>query len=98
MTMIVESKTGFIEAEGGPLYYEVAGEGHPLVLIHAGVADHRMWDDQLAVFAQRYRVVRYDTRAYGKTPVGDQAYSNRQDLYDLLKYLGIEKSYALGVS
>ena len=90
--------TGVLDAEGGPLYYEVAGEGHPLVLIHAGVADHTMWEDQFGVFASHYRVVRYDTRGYGKSPVGENAYSNRQDLYDLLTHLGIEKTYVIGVS
>ncbi len=90
--------TGFIEAEGGPLYYEVAGEGHPLVLIHAGVADNTMWDDQFDVFAQRYKVIRYDTRGFGKSPVGDKDYSNRQELYQLLKRLGVEKAYVMGIS
>lgn len=36
------------DVNGARLYYEVAGEGHPLVLIHAGIADSRMWDDQVA--------------------------------------------------
>src|SRR5262249_10957646 len=84
--------------QGGPLYYEVAGEGHPLVLIHAGVADHTMWDDQMDAFAQHYRVICYDTRGFGKTPVVDRDFSNRQDLYDLLKHLGVERAYVIGVS
>jgi 3-oxoadipate enol-lactonase len=93
-----QSTSGFIDAQGGPLYYEVAGQGHPFLLIHAGVADHSMWDDQWELFAQRYRVIRYDTRGYGKTPVGDRDYSNRQDIYDLFKHLGVDKAYVLGVS
>lgn len=98
MTESTQITNGYIEAQGGPLYYEVAGEGHPLVLIHAGVADHTMWDDQFSIFAQRYQVIRYDTRGFGKTPGGDKDYSNRQELYELLKHLGVEKAYVLGVS
>src|SRR5437016_2801424 len=98
MTETMQTTTGTMEAQGGPLYYEVAGEGHPLVLIHAGVADHTMWDDQFSVFAQHYKVIRYDTRGFGKSPGGDKDYSNRQELYQLLKHLGVEKAYVMGVS
>src|SRR5436190_24202073 len=93
-----EKTTGVLEAQDGPIYYEVAGEGHPLVLIHSGVADHTMWDDQFDTFAQRYRVIRYDTRGFGRSPLVDKDYSDRQDLYDLLKHLGVERAYVLGVS
>ena len=44
-------KTGMVEVNGARIYYEVAGEGDPLVLVHAGIADSRMWEDQLIVFA-----------------------------------------------
>ena len=76
----------YLDVEGGKLYYEVLGQGHPLVLIHAGVADCTMWDEQIGPFSRRYRVIRYDTRGYGRTTTEDVAYSNRQDLYELLKH------------
>jgi pimeloyl-ACP methyl ester carboxylesterase len=60
-------QTGFVETNGTKLYYEMMGEGHPLVLIHGGYIDRRMWDDQLAVFAQHYQVIRYDVRGFGKS-------------------------------
>jgi pimeloyl-ACP methyl ester carboxylesterase len=74
------------------------GEGHPLVLIHAGVADCRLWNDQFALFAQHYKVIRYDLRGFGKTQSESVSFSYRQDLYDLLKHLGIEKAHVLGLS
>jgi len=92
------STTGYVAIEGGKLYYEVAGVGHPFVLIHAGVADNHMWDDQFAAFAQRYRVIRYDEREFGLTTSENVSYSNRQDLYDLLHHLGVEKAYLMGCS
>jgi pimeloyl-ACP methyl ester carboxylesterase len=71
-------QTGFVELNGANIYYEVAGDGPPLVLLHAGIADARMWDDQFAVFAQQYRVIRYDMRGYGKTAMVDGSYAHRQ--------------------
>jgi pimeloyl-ACP methyl ester carboxylesterase len=38
--------SGFVQVEGGRLYYEAVGDGPPLVLIHAGFLDSRMWDSQ----------------------------------------------------
>ncbi len=94
-----ERIAGTLRADGGPLYYEVAGRGHPLVLIHAGVADHRMWDGQFELYAQHYRVVRYDTRGFGRSTVAEgHTFSNRRDLLELMNHLGIESAYVTGVS
>lgn len=98
MSDVTNAQSGTIEAAGGPLYYEVAGAGHPLLLVHAGIADHRMWDDQWDEFSRRYRVIRYDTRGFGGTPILDRSYSNRQDILDLLTHLGIDRTYIIGVS
>ncbi len=46
-----QRETGIAEVNGAKLYYEVTGSGQPLVLLHAGIADRRMWDDQFDVFA-----------------------------------------------
>src|SRR2546421_12366832 len=51
-------QTGFAEINGTTLYYEVAGAGHPFVLVHGHLLDRRSWDEQFAIFAQRYRVIR----------------------------------------
>jgi pimeloyl-ACP methyl ester carboxylesterase len=93
-----QSQTGFLPVEGARLFYEVAGQGHPLVMVHAGVADHTMWDGQFAEFARKYRVIRYDTRAFGQSITADVEFSNRRDLYDLLKHLGVDKTYVMGLS
>jgi 3-oxoadipate enol-lactonase len=92
------AETGFLEVNGGRLYYEVEGEGHPLTLIHAGIANLRMWDDQVPAFAERYRVIRYDTRGFGQTETDDVPFSNRADIAALLDHLGVASTYLLGVS
>jgi pimeloyl-ACP methyl ester carboxylesterase len=98
MTRTTQPQTGFVAVNGTGVYYEVLGEGHPLVLLHGGYMDRRMWDDQFAVFAEHYRVIRYDIRGFGKTDMPQVPYFDVQDLYELLKHLQIEKTYLLGLS
>lgn len=93
-----QAESGFAEVNGAKLYYEVAGSGHPLVLCHAGIADNRMWDDQMPVFAERYRVIRYDHRGFGQSNLPPGPFSWSEDLYGLLTQLGVEKAHIVGVS
>jgi pimeloyl-ACP methyl ester carboxylesterase len=90
----MDSITGFFNG----LYYEVAGEGHPLVLIHGGLVNSGLWDDQFEVFAGQYRTVRYDVRGFGKSKSPTAYFSNHGDLRDLLDFLGIRRAYVLGLS
>ena len=96
--MTQSTNTGFIEINGAPLFYEVAGEGFPLVLIHAGIADSRMWDEQFAAFAQRYRVVRYDWRGCGRSSIPAGLFAQHEELRELLQHLGIARTHILGLS
>lgn len=91
-------ETGYLEFDGGRLYYDVTGEGFPLVFIHAGIADSRMWDDQVSFFSERCRVIRYDTRGFGRTTTGEVAYSNRRDLLALLDHLNVPEAVLIGCS
>ncbi len=91
-------ETGFAAVEETELYYEVAGTGHPLVLIHGGLVDSRMWDEQFGLFARHYRVVRYDARGFGRSPLPATPYSNVRDLRGLLHALRIERAHVLGLS
>ncbi len=84
----LNSTTGFLEVPGASLYYECAGQGYPLVLIHAGIADSRMWDEQVAAFAPRYRVIRYDVRGFGQTRLGAGSFANYEDVAALLDASG----------
>lgn len=91
-------QTGFAALNGTEFYYETAGSGHPLVLVHAGICDSRMWDDQFARFAHHYQVVRYDLRGYGQTPAVAGPFAHHDDLYALLQSLGIGRIHLLGCS
>jgi len=89
---------GFVEISGAPLYYEVLGTGHPLVLLHEGFADGRMFDDQVAAFAARYRVIRYDRHGSGRSGVPTVPYTHYDALRALLRHLDVERTYVLGMS
>ena len=62
---IPQSKSGFINIDNAKLYYEIAGTGTPFVMIHAGVADSRQWNNEFTYFSQSNQVIRYDMRGYG---------------------------------
>lgn len=82
----------------GTLYYETAGDGEPIVLIHAGIANLNLWDAQWQALAQQYRVVRYDMRGYGRSADVWETPTHRQDVVDLMAELGIEKAHLIGCS
>src|SRR5437764_509921 len=65
MTEMHDVTTGYVDVDGTRLYYEMAGTGHPLIMLHAGIANLHFWDDQWEPFSRAYRVVRYDLRGYG---------------------------------
>jgi 3-oxoadipate enol-lactonase len=98
MPVTDRSESGVLEVPGGRLWYEVAGSGPAVVLIHAGVADSSMWDEQFGVFAERYRVIRYDTRGFGRSPTEDVSFSNRDDLRRVLEHLAVDRAALVGVS
>jgi len=91
-------KTGMVEVNRTSLYYEMMGDGQPLVLIHGGLLDSRMWDGQFKAFSPLYQVIRYDFRGYGKSALPKGKYSHVKDLYGLLKILGIEQAHIIGLS
>lgn len=80
------------------LYYEVTGEGQPLVLVHSDGFDRRLWDEQCTAFADRYTVVRYDVRGHGQSPPPTKPYSDAEDLYSVFQWLHIEKAHLVGLS
>ena len=91
-------ETGYVDVTGGRLYYEVEGDGPAVTLVHAGVANLRMWDGQVAAWRDRFRVIRYDTRGFGRTITEDVPYSNRGDLAAVLDHVGVEQTHLLGLS
>ena len=89
------TKSGFVTNGNAQLYYETAGTGTPFVMIHAGVADSRQWDNEFAFFGQEYQVVRYDMRGYGKSEPVDGEFSHMDDLTAVLNALELHEPVIL---
>lgn len=83
---------------GVPVAYDEAGEGSPLLLIHAGIADRRMWDDVMPLLAGKHRTIRFDLRGYGDTPLPDGPFCWTSDAGELLRALAVERADIVGVS
>lgn len=96
--MTTNKEAGFIKIEGAKVYYQVEGEGEALVLIHAGVADSRMWDGMVATLAEQFRVIRYDLRGFGQSKDMPARFSNVEDLAQILDHFGIKEAYITGIS
>lgn len=80
------------------LHHEVAGEGDSVVLLHSTVCDSRMWDSEFAALADRYRVLRYDLRGFGRSPLPPESWSSVDDLSALLDEVGIGAAALVGLS
>ncbi len=81
------------------LAYDVAGTGRPVVLLHSGVTDRRMWNPQWATLAAAgFRTVRADFRGFGDTPVPDEPYRDADDVRDLLDRLSLDSVTLVGSS
>src|SRR5687768_1617218 len=57
-----------------------------------------MWDEQVAALRDAYRVIRYDTRGYGKTRVDDVPYSNSGDVALVMDHFGADSAHVVGLS
>lgn len=85
------------------VHHETAGpDDAPAVVLSASLgSDLRMWEPQVAPLAQHFRVVRYDHRGHGQSPVPDGPYRIEEladDLLGVLDQLGIERAHLCGVS
>jgi 3-oxoadipate enol-lactonase len=87
-----------LETNGARISYEVAGAGEPVVFVHAGVANLRMWDAEAAALRDAYRVIRLDTRGYGETETEAVEYSDRADIAALLDHLSEPAAHVVGLS
>lgn len=66
------------------LWVESEGAGEPVVMLHAGVADHRMWHAQMTAPGPQFRVLAYDRRGFGRTQHADEPFSHVDDLLAVL--------------
>ena len=91
------------KVNGVNIYYEVTGDGFPLVLSHEFAGTYKSWESQVRFFSRRYQVVTYNHRGFPPSDVPEKASDYSQDilvedLYQLLRHLGIKEAYVGGCS
>ncbi len=88
-----------IEVDGGTVWADdTGGDGAPLVLLHPGVGDSRIWDPVLPALAAKYRVIRYDARGFGQSPAPTAEFSLLRDLVTVLDHYGVKRAAIVGCS
>lgn len=80
------------------LWRETTGSGPPVLLIHAGICDARMWDRQMKTLAVGRRVVRCDLRGFGRTPLLPGSYADADDLVELIEGERLGPAVLVGAS
>ena len=80
------------------LSYEVSGSGAPVVFLHQGIADSRVWDHQWISFAPAYMLVRCDLPGFGRTPIERVPVTYARDVADALDAAGVSQAAVIGGS
>ena len=94
-----EVETGVAKFGQSEIYYEVAGSGEPtVVLMHGGLLDCHMWDEQFELLAKTNRVLRYDASAHGNSTLPPDVYWDHADLREVMNTLEIERAVLVGLS
>jgi pimeloyl-ACP methyl ester carboxylesterase len=93
--------TGYVEAGGIDYYYEIHGEGEPLLLLHGGLGSIDMFDPILPALAEHRRVVAVDLHGHGRTELGSRPIDPKaigDDLAAILGELGYDQVDVVGYS
>ena len=91
----------FAKLDDVELYYEVTGDGYPILLGHGGFSDITEWDPQVEALSRHYRVIRYDRRGCGRSLPKDVPQLTElwvEDIKQLMDSLGLEQAFIGGVS
>jgi pimeloyl-ACP methyl ester carboxylesterase len=91
-------EAGYVEVEGGRIFYEAAGQGPAVVMIHDGVLHRETWNAQFAEFAKSRRVLRWDRRGYGRSEAPTAPFVNIDDLHAVMTALGVARATLVGCS
>ena len=83
---------------GARIHYERSGSGLPLVMLHAGIADSRMWEPQVAAFSEHFDVVRPDRRGFGESTLPPARWSPVADVLALMNELHLKPAHLVGCS
>ncbi|MFI6401951.1 alpha/beta fold hydrolase [Streptomyces sp. NPDC050548] len=95
--MTAASELSFFASADGDLAYRDVGTGDPVVLLHSGFADHRVFDDQIPVLARDFRVIAPDIRGHGFSANASRPFRWADDLGALLHHLDLGPAVLVGL-
>ena len=90
-----------VKVNGIDMYYEVYGEGEPLLLLHGWTQSSNFWSEYIPTYAQHFKVYAIDLRGHGRTSQLTDDFSikkSAKDIIELLDLLNIKKVNAIGLS
>ena len=90
-----------LESRDVPIYYETKGTGDAIVFAHGAGGNAAIWFNQFAHFSDRYKVIAFDHRSFGRTPVPERplvVQDFRDDLLSLMDALDVETAHLVGQS
>lgn len=93
-----QARTGFINVGDASIHFELSGRGETVVFVHGWANTLAIWDEQAPEFSQRYQVLRYDRRGFGKSTGFADVSADPDDLRILLDSLAIASAYVVGLS
>jgi len=91
----------YITIKGSKQYYEIYGQGEPLVLIHGNGGNIAYMKPQIEFFAKKYKIIVMDCRGRGKSELGNDSLTYMQmtkDIAGILDYLHLDSTYVVGRS
>lgn len=96
----MRAERGLAQINGADIFWELHGEGPPIVFIHGFTLDHRMWEPQIDAFAATHTVLTWDMRGFGKSsiPDEDRPYWHDRDLAALMDHLELGRADIVGLS
>ena len=92
------SEGSFLQVNGAKLNFHDYGSGKAIIFVHAGIADSRMWDDQVSDISKEFRMMTYDMRGSGLSSLVSGDYSHHLDLIALIDELNINECLLVGCS
>ncbi|HMG91825.1 MAG TPA: alpha/beta hydrolase [Chryseolinea sp.] len=94
----ITRKEFFVSVDDYRIYVEETGRGDPVIMLHGGFLDHRMWEEQVNDLSKTFRVITLDMPGHGETVNGDSTLMINEILKKVMDTLEIAKANFIGLS
>ena len=94
----VKQTHGYLEIAGSKIYYEECGAGPNVVLLHDGLLHAVTWDESWSALCEKFHVIRYDRRGYGRSDAPKAKFSPTDDLQQVMNHTNMKRAVIVGNS